>query len=87
MIIFQNSDDHRLFVDRNIIPKEKNPIVDGSGVNLGKFPNRINTNRSEKIIFVLVARLIKEKGVNLYIEAAEVIEKNFSKAEFYRKGR
>jgi glycosyltransferase involved in cell wall biosynthesis len=88
LIIFQNSDDHQLFIDRNIITKEKKVgIVDGSGVNLGKYPNRVNNNTSDKIIFTLVARLIEEKGVNLYIEAAEEIKMRFPNAEFHIIGR
>jgi glycosyltransferase involved in cell wall biosynthesis len=88
LIIFQNSDDHQLFLERNIIPKSKKiAVVNGSGVNLGTYPNRINNKTSERIIFILVARLIKEKGVSLYMEAAEDLKKRFPKAEFHVIGK
>ena len=46
LIVFQNVDDHKLFLDRNIIAKS-HPVdfVSGSGVNLNKYPTRINKKK------------------------------------------
>lgn len=84
LIIFQNLDDHKLFLKRRIISEnQKTDVVDGSGVNLTKYPYRIKEQTSEEIIFILVARLIKEKGIDLYIEAAISLKNQFPKAEFH----
>ncbi|WP_421824374.1 glycosyltransferase family 4 protein [Flagellimonas oceanensis] len=84
LIIFQNPDDHQLFLDRKIIPKhQKVDFVGGSGVNLQLYPTRENSNNSEKIIFVLVARLIREKGIHLFVDAAQYLKQSFPKAEFH----
>lgn len=84
VVIFQNADDHQLFIKRGIISsKQKYDIVDGSGVNLSKYNFRVNENTSDKIIFVFVARLIREKGTHLFIEAAKKLKKEFPKAEFH----
>ncbi|WP_299782673.1 glycosyltransferase family 4 protein [uncultured Formosa sp.] len=84
VIIFQNRDDYALFLDRKIIPKEnKVEFVGGSGVNLNKYETRVNNNISKVIKFLLVARLIKEKGIDLYIEAAKVLKNKYPEAEFH----
>ena len=84
VIIFQNRDDRQLFIDRGIISaQQKYDIVNGSGVNLSKYNFRVNENTSDKIIFVFVARLIREKGTHLFIEAAKVLKSEFPNAEFH----
>jgi len=84
LIVFQNMDDHKLFIDRKIIAKDqKVDFVSGSGVNLKRYGFRENKNLSNRIIFILVARLIREKGIHLYIEAAKKLKQEFPKAEFH----
>ena len=88
IIVFQNNDDYQLFLDRNIISKDnKMALVSGSGVNLNQYKTRINTNTSDVISFILVARLIKEKGIALYLEAAEKLKEKYPKAEFHVIGK
>ncbi|WP_159076428.1 glycosyltransferase family 4 protein [Flagellimonas amoyensis] len=88
LVIFQNRDDHELFLERNII-KEDNKVdfVSGSGVNLNLYPTRVNNKTTDKIIFILVARLIREKGIHLFIEAASLLKKEFPNAEFHVIGK
>ncbi len=84
LIIFQNSDDQKLFLDSKIIsPNNKTDVVGGSGVNLREYSYRINENASDKVKFIFVARLIKEKGVDLFIEAATKLKTKYPCAEFY----
>ena len=83
-IIFQNSDDYQLFLDRKIISKNHNiGFVSGSGVNLEQFKTRVNENSTDVISFIIVARLIKEKGIALFIDAAETLKAKYPKAEFH----
>tara|TARA_R110000744_G_scaffold376553_1_gene490870 strand:+ start:15995 stop:17146 length:1152 start_codon:yes stop_codon:yes gene_type:complete len=83
-IIFQNTDDLELFRQKGLISENQIAhVVDGSGINLEKYPFRINNNTTKRKIFVLVARLIKEKGVELFIEAAKVLKPKFPDAEFH----
>lgn len=84
IIIFQNSDDYQLFLDRKIISKkQKISIVSGSGVNLKQFKTRINENSTDSISFIIVARLMKEKGIELFINAAQTLKVKYPKAEFH----
>ena len=86
VIVFQNKDDYQLFLDRNIISKnQKVAFVSGSGVNLNQFSFK-EKNPSDKVSFLLVARLIKEKGIDLYTEAAKVLKEKYPKTEFHLIG-
>ena len=84
MVIFQNSDDYQLFLDSNILTKKnKVGFVGGSGVNLKEYKYRVNDKQSDDVSFVLVARLIKEKGVELFVDAAEKLKKKYPKTQFH----
>lgn len=69
MVIFQNDDDRALFIERGIVSLENSVQVPGSGVNLERFSLR--SLPSGKITtFLLVARLIWDKGVGEFVEVA-----------------
>jgi glycosyltransferase involved in cell wall biosynthesis len=87
MVIFQNADDHQLFLDHGILkPDFPVAIVNGSGVNLNRYPTRVKENDGTKMVFVFVARLIREKGIHLLIEAAEKLKPTYPHAEFHILG-
>lgn len=88
VVIFQNRDDRALFLDKGIItPKQKTAVVDGSGINLERFTFRIHhKTKKDSIKFIIVARLIKEKGVALFMEAAKQLKPLYPLAEFHVVG-
>lgn len=71
-VIFQNSDDVEYLVSNGYLPKEKTTVVNGSGVNLDRFKK---TEIPEKPVFLMVGRIIKEKGVLEFCEAARELKK------------
>jgi len=84
IVIFQNNDDRELFFERKILTKKnRTEVVSGSGVNLELFKFRINENTSGTTSFVIVTRLLKEKGIHLYIEAAKFLKKKYPNTEFH----
>lgn len=84
VVVLQNKDDYDLFVEKKILAKtQKFDIVSGSGINLSQFSFRKKVNNGDKIVFVFVARLIREKGIHLYIEAAKVLKPKYPQAEFH----
>jgi glycosyltransferase involved in cell wall biosynthesis len=86
VIVFQNRDDYQLFIDRKVISKKQRvDFVSGSGINLNQFTFK-EKNASDKVSFLLVARLIKEKGIALYMEAAKILKTKYPKAEFHLIG-
>ncbi len=83
-IIFQNKDDQSLFLKFNII-KDKNLsyIVNGSGVDLNFYPF---TSLPSKPVFLMIARLLIDKGVREYVEAAKIVRSRFPNAKFQLVG-
>lgn len=86
-IVFQNPDDLNLFLDRKIIRhRERTVVVNGSGVNLNRFAFRANKKERSDIKFVFMARIIREKGIELFIRAAQELKEKYPEAEFHVLG-
>lgn len=80
-IFFQNSENERFFAE-NGLAEEKHSILPGSGVNLDKFV--VSDYPSEEIIeFVFVSRIMKEKGIDQYLEAAKYIRNKYPNTIFH----
>lgn len=82
-VIFQNSDDMNECVNNKLVNKNKCSIVNGSGVNLSRFIFSPITNSNS---FLMIARILKDKGVIEYLEAARVVKKKYSDAKFVLLG-
>ncbi|MBT5231494.1 MAG: glycosyltransferase family 4 protein [Methylococcales bacterium] len=77
-VIFQNKDDQALFHQLKLVSAKKTSVVNGSGVDLThyeKIPLPALPMR-----FLLVARLLKEKGIFEYLEAAKQLKKSHPEA-------
>ena len=75
-IFFQNSENQKFFEDRNMIPSSCKPVLlPGSGVNLSSHPLLPYPGENEQIHFLFVARIMKEKGIDLFLAAAKKITK------------
>lgn len=83
-VIFQNQDNLRIFVSRGIVPESKCRIVPGSGVSL--FHYKQEPIPDGEIRFLLIARLLKEKGIREYVEAAKIVKKQFPASRFLLVG-
>ena len=71
VVMFQNGDDQALFVQRRIVDKTKTRVLPGSGVDLDRFaPAPLPRNET---ILLLIARLLRDKGVVELVEAARRI--------------
>jgi len=83
-VIFQNSDDEKLFRQLGLVPSDMRiNVVNGSGVDLEAFPP---SELGSKPIFLMLARLIADKGVREYVEAAQLVKMRFPDAAFQRAG-
>ncbi len=83
-IMFQNKDDKYLFLNKKIIKNKKLPkMINGSGVDLRKYPK---SSLPSKPVFLMIARLLVDKGVREYVQAAEIVRKNFPNTIFQLAG-
>ena len=72
-VFFQNSDDRQLFLDNGLVRKEITGLLPGSGVDINKFRPAAQFTRNTPFVFLMVARVLYEKGVEEYFEAAKII--------------
>ena len=73
-VIVQNKDDYYYFLNKLNVQKNKIKIIKGSGVDINKFAN---CKKNKKKIILFAARLLLNKGIIEFIEAAKIIRKNF----------
>ena len=76
LCIFQNDDDWNLYVRNEIIKHKQGRFIKGSGVDLNKFCF-VPEPYDGKIIVILTARMIVEKGIFLLTEAAERLREKY----------
>lgn len=81
-VIFQNADDRDLFVERRIVTPPQTVLVPGSGVDLTRFRPAPPPAARAGVVFLLIARLLRDKGVLDYVEAARRVRAAHPEAEF-----
>jgi len=85
-IFFQNKEDFDLFTKEGLVKKEKCTILPGSGINTEIF-KPIHKQKNDNIFrFLLIARLLWDKGIGEYVEAAKIIKKKYKNIEFQLLG-
>src|SRR5690554_2404468 len=79
-VIFQNGDDLEVFLSRGIISADKGHIVNGSGVDTAYF----SVQKSVEVnpTFITIARLLAEKGLRDYAEAAYKVKLRYPNTAF-----
>lgn len=80
-VFFQNTE-NRDFMLRHHIVRSRYDILPGSGVNLKQY-HVLDYPSGENINFVFIARIMKEKGIEQYLEAAEYIRGKYSNTQFH----
>ena len=76
-IFFQNAADRALFVDRRLVRPSQTRLVPGSGIDLDQFtPDpSAKADGGAGVTFLLIARLVRDKGVLEFVEAARLIRR------------
>jgi glycosyltransferase involved in cell wall biosynthesis len=83
-VILQNNDDLKYLITKANLNKNKVVMIRGSGVNLNDF--KYSKIPKKFPIVLMASRLIKDKGVIEFIEAANHLKKNKFKGFFYLVG-
>jgi glycosyltransferase involved in cell wall biosynthesis len=87
LVYFQNADDRALFLERGLVDANKTRLIPGSGVDTARFGVAALPSASDgKIRFLMVARLLREKGVQEYFDAADRVKAAHPEAEFVLLG-
>ena len=84
---FQNPEDMQLFVQGHLVNPSKARLLPGSGVDIRWFaPPAQSHQRREKFRFLLLGRLLWDKGVGEFVEAAARVEPERPQSEFVLMG-
>ena len=83
-VFLLNKDDRDLFINEGMVGVEKVRVLDGIGLDIKHFD--FSPPVSAPVTFILVARLLREKGVFEYIDAARKIKKSCPSAMFLLVG-
>jgi glycosyltransferase involved in cell wall biosynthesis len=86
MFIFENIEDRELFQDLVIVTKDKSISVKGCGVNIDYFHPYPNGRIKEKTIFTFIGRLLYDKGIREFVEAARQLKQVRKDVEFWIVG-
>lgn len=82
-VFFQNSEDMELFLKHGLVKTTQCERLPGSGVNLKKFsysqPEKLD---GRKFRFILIARMLWDKGVADFVSAARIINAKFPNTDF-----
>lgn len=89
-VFFQNPDDRLEFIERGLVRAEITKLVPGSGINLNHFQvaplpclrENLLPYEDRDFVFLLVARILKDKGVLEYVEAARQLKPLYPRARF-----
>ena len=81
-VFVQNEENKKFFVDNNIAVN-KLKLIPGSGVNLNRFSPLEYPNEEKSIEFAFISRIMKEKGIEQYLETAKVIKEKYPNTLFH----
>ena len=84
-VFFQNLDDKNLFLSNRLVHPKACRMSPGSGVDLVRFRQTKLPNKG-KITFLLIARLLRDKGVKEFVEAATAVSSEIPNTEFQLLG-
>jgi glycosyltransferase involved in cell wall biosynthesis len=83
-VFFQNPDDRALFVGRGIVTPAQAKLIPGSGIDLKQFvPAPLPAG---PVVFLLIARLLGDKGIREYVSAARELRGQFADVWFQLLG-
>lgn len=81
LIFFQNEEDRALFKNKKIALDVETDRLPGSGVDLSRF-NVIKAPDDGRVKFLLIARMLFDKGILQYVEAAKILKGKYKNLDF-----
>jgi len=82
LILVLNRDDKLELIKNNISSSNKIDILPSEGIDTKKFKPLKMARKDKNIVFLMVARILWDKGFKEYVEAAKIIKQNYKNVEF-----
>ena len=86
VVFFQNEDDRGLFLERRLVTADQAQLLPGSGIDLNRFAPAPMPDPDAPPVFLMIARLLRDKGVVEFVEAARQVKARHPKARFQLLG-
>jgi glycosyltransferase involved in cell wall biosynthesis len=80
-VFFQNKDDYDYFLKNKYVKPAQAKLLPGSGVDTNYYLPQPK-NQDLPFTFLMISRLIKDKGVMEYLEAASIVKQKFPEVKF-----
>lgn len=74
-VFFENQGNADVFVQRGIVPKRKQVVLNGAGINLGIYEEQEYPSEENGIRFLFLGRIMREKGITEMLDAGERLKK------------
>ena len=81
-VVFQNEDDRALFFELGLVTESQVCLIPGSGVDTARFVLEPARASSFPVVVVLPARMLWDKGVREFVEAAQILKAQGISARF-----
>jgi glycosyltransferase involved in cell wall biosynthesis len=85
-VFFQNQDDQLLFIQHRLVNGRITEVLPGSGIDTIRFAPAAGFSRNEPFVFLMIGRVLYEKGVVEYVEASRQLQAEFPKVRFQLLG-
>jgi len=85
-VIFENTSDRQHFINLGILKESKAFSIKGCGVDLDYYKPSDNGISKDKIVFSFIGRLLYDKGIVEFVQAAKIIKSKFQEAQFWVMG-
>ncbi len=80
-VFFLNPDDQKEMINAGYLSKDKAVLLNGIGVDLDEYPLK-DIPQGSKVRFLMIARVMKEKGVREFVAAARIIRTRYHNVDF-----
>lgn len=96
--IFQNEDDKKLFESKGVVGSDRCTLIPGSGVDIETLRQQLpNHEQREQLkqelridgdgpVVIMISRLVKQKGVDHYLQSAREVKEQYPNAHFLLVG-
>lgn len=82
IVFFQNTHDQALFLKSGIVRADQTALLPGSGVDLEAFKRHPLPGDDDAPVFMLIARMLRDKGIAEFVEAAKIVGSTYPNARF-----
>lgn len=81
-LIFLNPDDPKDLIEKYTINVKNIEVLGGIGLNLQDYPYQPLSDIHLPLKFLFIGRLLKEKGIHEFVQAAKLVKKTYPDTEF-----